>query len=439
MIAYLVPAACSFGLSTVKIFKMSMKKIFYFALAGLLTLSIVACDDNDDNTGGGKTKTLEANPTSLSFEAMPQAPLTIAVEAENVSWKATTEAAWLTLTDAEGTANGTIGVTAAANETSEPQNATIVIRAEGVDDVTVTVTQQAGEPAVIWERSSRSRMNFRGSVKTASFYGQYRENSLYAIHDLEFDSDGMLTAFTRDVSGTILSYTLSYDAQNRLTKCAWADADGNKSFELTYGDHGQYIHTENLFNDISFSAGVTDFILWMPRYIKNLSTVVCRTPYYRDPSVIDVYTYTIEVTGSTGKINLRFNDEPAEENAQLAFANGYNTQSVSSGFFGSTTDYTVNPANGNLLRSVSDDGYSVVTVTYNDDRINSLSEIQGDISTKLTYDGNLDVTCVTDPANGKSLALSYRYDALGNWTKMTAAGDLGDQAGTIERTVTYNE
>lgn len=412
-----------------------MKKLLYFACAGLMAAGAVACDDNDDNGKGGG-KSLTAAPLTLTFTAKPETPQTIEVKAENVRWEATTQAAWLTLENASGTADGTIAVSADPNETTEIQNATIVIRAEGVEDVIVTVSQQAGEPAIIWERSSRSRMNFQGDVKSASTFGLFQNNVWEQIDDLQFDANGMLTSFTRTVSSGTIPYRLSYDAENRLTECAWSDREGDKSFELTYGTHGQYIYTENLFNDISYMVGVTNFSLWLPRYLKNLETIVCRLPSYDDPSVADVLTYSVEVTGNTGKIYFQENGGTKDEYTELNFTNGYTTKTVTLGLFGSTTDYTVNPVNGNLLQYVSDDGYSVITVKYNDDRINTLSEIQGDISSKMEYYENLDVKSVNDPGNGTTAQMAYEYDAKGNWTKMTVTGEGAD---IVERNLTYYE
>lgn len=416
-----------------------MKKLFYFAFASLLALGAVACDDDDNKVAD---KSLSAAPLTLEFTAVPETAQTIAVQARNVSWKATTEARWLTLTNAEGTADGTITVEASANETTDVQSATIVIRGgEGVQDVTVNVTQQAGEPIVteptiIWDRSSQSRMNFRGNVKTASTFGLFLNNAWENIDDLQFDANGMLTSFTRNVSGSKIAYALNYDAENRLTKCAWSDSEGTKSFALTYGSHNQYIYTENLFNDISFSVGVTNFTLWLPRYIKNLETVVCRVPSYNDPAVDDVFTYSVEVTGDTGKMYIQENGGSKDEYSELGFTGGFTTRTVTSGWFGSTTDYTVNYENGNLLQYVSDDGYSAITVKYNDDRINSLAEIDGDISTKMEYYENLDAKTVIDSTNGTSSAITYEYDAKGNWTKMTVTGELAD---VVERSVAYFE
>lgn len=411
-----------------------MKKLFYLAFASLMALGTVACDDGDDNKIPHKS--LSAAPLTLEFAAVPEAAKTIEVKAENVSWKATTEAGWLTLTDVEGTADATITVTALPNETTGIRNAAIVIKGKGAEDVTVTVTQQAGEPAIIWERSSRSRMNFRSPVKSASTFGMYQNNAWENIDALQFDVNGMLTSFTRSVGSETISYELSYDGENRLTDCAWSDREGNKSFELTYGTHGQYIYTENLFNDISFTVGVTNFSLWLPRYIRNLETVVCRVPSYDNPSVDDVTTYSVEVTGNEGMIYAQAGEDPKDEYMELGFTNGFTTKTVTQGYFRSTNEYTVNPVNGNLLQYDSDDGYSVITVKYNDDRINTLSEIDGDISTKMEYYENLDVKSVTDPEDGSTSSATYDYDAKGNWTKMTVTGE---GATAIERSLTYYE
>lgn len=415
-----------------------MKKLCYFAFAGLLALGAAACNDDDDK-GTDVPKSLTATPDALTFAAVTDAPLTIEVKAQNVTWEATTEAGWLTLSPASGNADGTISVTASDNETTELQHATIVIRAEGVEDVKVAVTQEAGEPVVseptiIYDRSSRSRMNFQGSVKSASVFGLFLNNTWESIDNLQFDATGMLTSFTRNINGETVTYSLAYDAANRLTECAWSDSDGAKSIELAYGDHGKYIYTDNLFNDLSMTIGVTNHALWLPRCVKDLERITCKAPYYRDPSVIDTYLYRVEVTGDTGKICLQLNDEPEEENAELGFTGPFTSRYVSTGWFGSTTEYTLNPENGNLLQYTSDDGYSTIVVTYNDDRINSLAEVQGDISTKLTYNDYLDAISVTDPSDNSTVAMSYEYDADGNWTKMTVTG--GD---ATTRNLTYYE
>ena len=68
-----------------------MKKLFYFACASLLALGTVSCDDDDE----APVRSLSATPGTLTFTATPDTPKTIDVKAENVSWKATTEAGWL--------------------------------------------------------------------------------------------------------------------------------------------------------------------------------------------------------------------------------------------------------------------------------------------------------------------------------------------------------
>ena len=230
-----------------------MKKLFYFACASLLALGTVSCDDDDE----APVRSLSATPGTLTFTATPDTPKTIDVKAENVSWKATTEAGWLTLKNAEGTADGTITVEAQSNTTTDPQNATIVIKAEGVDDVTITVTQDAGEPAItepaiIWDRSSRSRMNLQGDVKTVSVFGNHLDDTF--IYNLTFDDNGMLSSYDRMYGSTTVHFTLTYDGENRLTKIATDEF----AIDLGYADHGKYVSTDNIFTNLSWSF-ITDF------------------------------------------------------------------------------------------------------------------------------------------------------------------------------------
>jgi hypothetical protein len=88
---------------------------------------------------------LSASPDSLGFE-VAGGTLNVAVLSDR-SWTAVASAAWLTLSPASGTGNGTIAVAAAANADSVR---TAVITLMGSDTVcTVVVTQEAGQKIVV--------------------------------------------------------------------------------------------------------------------------------------------------------------------------------------------------------------------------------------------------------------------------------------------------
>ena len=85
---------------------------------------------------------LKVEPASLSFKADGET-LELTVTAKDVSWTATSEASWLTITGGSGDGDATVQVKADPNTTSASQNTTIVVSGEGVDAVTIPVTQAA--------------------------------------------------------------------------------------------------------------------------------------------------------------------------------------------------------------------------------------------------------------------------------------------------------
>lgn len=398
-----------------------MKKLFYFACASLLALGTVSCDDDE-----APVRSLSATPGTLTFTATPDTPKTIDVKAENVSWKATTEAGWLTLKNAEGTADGTITVEAQSNTTTDPQNATIVIKAEGVDDVTITVTQDAGEPAItepaiIWDRSSRSRMNLQGDVKTVSVFGNHLDDTF--IYNLTFDDNGMLSSYDRMYGSTTVHFTLTYDGENRLTKIATDEF----AIDLGYADHGKYVSTDNIFTNLSWSFN-TDFKVWLPRFIKNLSSITAADAEYST-------SIAINVSGDQGNIVYDGDEEGA---TPIAFSGEFMSEYKGEGYYATTETFTVNPENGNLLVHHIIDPFGAMDRKYNDDRINSISELTGgDIQQKAVYNENLDMTRVEniDDAS-KNFDITYEYDEHQNWIKATYSGGSYDGE-VLDRTVTY--
>ncbi len=85
---------------------------------------------------------LKVSPESLSFKAEGET-LELTVTAENVSWTAVPTDSWLTVTGGSGDGNATVQVKADPNTTTSPLNTTIVVSGEGVDPVTIPVTQAA--------------------------------------------------------------------------------------------------------------------------------------------------------------------------------------------------------------------------------------------------------------------------------------------------------
>ncbi len=111
----------------------------------LAVVSFASCGDDEGGNGPEPVvPELSAAPADLSFVAAGETK-TIEVKARNVAWKATTTAEWLTLTDASGSADGTVRVEADPNTGDKALKATILISGEGVETVTVNVSQAAAD------------------------------------------------------------------------------------------------------------------------------------------------------------------------------------------------------------------------------------------------------------------------------------------------------
>ncbi len=483
-----------------------MKKLLFLSFFAFV---LAACSKDDEQPAG----TLSVTPERLEFDAKPDAPQTLAVQAENVRWKASSSAEWLTLENVEGTSNGVVRVTARPNGSTEPRNAEIVVSGEGTRPVTVSVVQSAlplalsveterlvlpareatertiavraenvrwkastetewiellndegegdgsfvvrvgynttaeaqsgkivvsgegvgnveiaveqlGEAAVIWDRSSLSRMNLWGAVKGVSFFGMYVNNAIVSLGDLKFDEAGMLTAFRREnAQGVTLTYTLAYDDRHRLTDLEC----GENGLHIEYGTHGQYINTDNLFNNIGLLLNA-DYNIWLPRFIKDLGTIDVRTTNRAGETVTD--RFVVRATQSAGSI--LWNDEELET---FTLENGF-TATNRFDYWGTIDGtFTVNPLNGNLLQHTqSIEEQPILNILYNDDFINTVAEVYGEPSSQMTYNDHLDVDSVTDADNGRISRMSYDYDERNNWVKMDISGYAGN---TILRTITY--
>jgi hypothetical protein len=115
---------------------------------GKKEITIGAWGDDDGFTDAGAVYILDlgvANLLTLSKNTIDFLALggdeTIALNA-NVSWTASSDQSWLSVTPASGTANGSLSITAAQNIATSPRSAIVTVTGQGVAPKTITITQQ---------------------------------------------------------------------------------------------------------------------------------------------------------------------------------------------------------------------------------------------------------------------------------------------------------
>lgn len=200
-----------------------MKHILYTLCTLFLVTTLASCDkDNSED------RSLVVTPATLNFVGAGETK-TLEVKAQGVVWVATTEATWLTLTDAEGVADGVITVTATASQTTEVHEAVITLSVSGMDPVEIPVTQEGAR-----------------FVK-ADFYGVYvaeydkwdleAKSTFYPIlENGDFDYDNTVTAL-QYCEKYVTDYNadrkpeIPFVAEDRAYN--WYNENYNMRFELT--------------------------------------------------------------------------------------------------------------------------------------------------------------------------------------------------------------
>jgi hypothetical protein len=108
-------------------------------------------------TQAGVTSALSVSPSTLNVNAVAGSANTFAVTS-NVSWTATSDQTWLTVSPASGTTGGTVTVTATGNTNISTRSATVTIAGTGIPSQIVTVTQ-AGVASVLSVSPSTLNVN----------------------------------------------------------------------------------------------------------------------------------------------------------------------------------------------------------------------------------------------------------------------------------------
>lgn len=352
--------------------------------------------------------------------------------------------------------NNTITLSADVNEgIIGPRTATVVVSAEGVDDIEIAVNQEGTsmgeETGHAAERTSWWRLNVKGAVKSMDYYVEPMAGPL-VIENLQFDKYGMLTAFkTRHTvfPDYIDDITITYDDVNHtqiksIEGTGIAYSKGYYKLIFEYEDHGNYIATEDLFFYMDQFGYYTYWRAWLPQLIKNLKSIKYELADTTEVLALEFY---YDFSGGNAELWMKAEDvygtsmnDPVQE---LIYSGGYPTSAqypyyLMANLVTVTATYDISKVDGffNYYEWVytmsSEESESFIKRYYSSDYRNSILNVLDifylglSTSVDCTYDnqGNL-------VGAGEVIKIDYTYDERGNWTKEDYTL-FGDNDGTME-------
>lgn len=378
----------------------------------------------------GVKPTLEADPTQLTF-SNDGGFESVAVTAPHVEWQVSKpDAEWIT---AEQKMDGTILVTVTENPDKAIRNGSFRITGEGVEDLIIEVSQQAGVD--FRDRPTAYRMGYRGRVKNVSKHIDLVNNlGRVELTDLLFDQRGNLTQFRRD--GGAMTVTSSYDAQNRPTAIAAKSAELDFSLLLEYGSHGKFIPVFELFEyDLDVLLPL-DFRVWMPFLLKDLAVLKVRDRMIPDNNL----DYRFVPGGNVVSVDVYF--ETGEEfypaYYTIDFTGDYPGMLNSEG--SEYASYEIETASGKIIRQRMYSIYDIL-LEYSLDRRNTISRAcYGRYDMSLTYNDNSDLVLreMAAQTDIRSCSIDYQYDSRFNWSSLSINYPEGPSE-QEDRTITYWE
>lgn len=379
------------------------------------------------------TPSLAVYPDNLVFLSESSSDSFFVTPEHVDKWEVQTSDTWYTFEVADSPDdNGRyeVTVTVQENESTEDRYGELMIVSEDIEEpLTVSVTQFAPmsepeEPENIWQRSYRSRMNFKGLVKNVTTHINFF--TMAQIQDLDFDNNGMLTQFGVDYMGFgIRTIKVNYNADKQISSidASW-DGGGYFSVDFTYGSHGKYIPVWEFFQKMQEYSISLEHTAWLPRVICNLQKI--EVTYHDSEETEGTISAVWNTEGDSSELTAEFDYSWGSDTyTQTITYSGEYPVSIHAGD-GSLYDYEINPANGYMIsyaeyyEGSDPNGYTI----FNNDDINSIA---GNNSTDswsgftAEYDENLNLTSCTYGDEFASFTVDYpSSDVFGNWLESTA-------------------
>jgi hypothetical protein len=184
----------------------------YFKSFKLAVLALAICagfssckkDDPDPNGGEGAKYTLTiapASPDSVAFTSS-EVELTVTIkdeagaEAKDISWKASSEASWLSFDPQRGKSGDKFKAIVAANEVEESRTATVVVELVDNSAVKAEVTIIQKKKEINWEVFRKGKFSDFCVGNDAFWGGDYGDHSAVLYFKAELGANGWLTLKT---------------------------------------------------------------------------------------------------------------------------------------------------------------------------------------------------------------------------------------------------
>ncbi len=161
-------------------------------------------------TGGDNT--LTASPTSLSFSSgSGSKEVTIS---SNINWTLSESLNWLSLEKTSGSGNDKINFTVTGNNSSSSRSGTVKLKGSGVNDVTISVSQQGKDtppPAGDIEFTNITRGYKQLMLNTGVKYYSDRDYTVTSIDDPNLKGKPFIQTANADKSNTTANNFLCFD------------------------------------------------------------------------------------------------------------------------------------------------------------------------------------------------------------------------------------
>ena len=355
------------------------------------------------------------------------------------SWDAYASESWIELTpDRE---KGILTVSADETEEVGDISGKVIIYSSLEETIEIEVDQKGW--GVIYDRPTKSLMNLRGNVKEVDFWFSPKNMWMMQpqyLYNLVFNEKGMLTHYeTNYTTDKRVDFyaDLTYDGDNRLVRIDITSKGGASDYfpaaltvDFSYDDHGKYISTRNMFTIIdSWNCFIYPNV-WMPKMIRDLSSVKLTSKFFEQFIGRDHVTLDIEVNGDEGQAWYTMTEERQGLFETYEFSGPYTSamqyEIVFVGIYiPSWVTYEIRPESGYITRVQhrNDEVFGILEEERFDTNIRNTTSsyannYQNYMRLTVEYNEYFDPVYSHNASQEATAKFGYVYDKAGNWTEL---------------------